>query len=94
MLEAINDEKRTVKINATERKKAGGCLIFGDVFNGSRQKKNGDVIAKQTLNPDQAKEIEDFAEMAEGSIAKHSVLEAYLVAQIDPGAYPQKRMRT
>ncbi len=91
LLEAIKDEKRTVKIKATERNKEGGSFIFGDVFNGSRQKKNGDVIAKQTLNPNQAKIIEEFAEMPEGSIAKHSVLEAYLGAKNDPGAYPQQK---
>jgi|GEM_PF-5926918 uncharacterized protein RhaS with RHS repeats len=91
LLDAIQDEKITVKINATNKNKQNGKFIFGDSFQGSRKKKNGEVVAKQTLNPNQAKVIEDFAEMPKGSVAKHAVLEAYSGAQNDPGAYPQQR---
>jgi len=91
LLDAIQDEKITVEINATNKNKQNGKFIFGDSFQGSKEKSNGEVVAKQTLNPNQAKVIEDFAEMPQGSIAKHAVLEAYSGAQNDAGAYPQQK---
>ena len=90
LLEAINDENITVKINATDKNKEDGEYIFGDAFNGSSVKKDGKVVAKQTLNPNQTEIIEKFSEMPYGSISKHATLEAYIGAKNDPGAGPQQ----
>jgi len=90
LLEAINDENITVKINATHKNKENGGYIFGDAFNGSKIKRDGSVIAKQTLNPNQTEIIEKFSEMPYGSISKHATLEAYIGAKNNPGARSQQ----
>ena len=90
LLNAIKDEKITVNINATDKNKKDGKFIFGDSFDGSQKKKNGVVVAKQTINPDQAEVIEEFVGMNKGSVSKHGTLESYYGAQLNPGAYPQQ----
>ena len=90
LLNAIKDEKITVNINATDKNKKDGKFIFGDSFDGSQKKKNGVVVAKQTINPNHAEVIEEFVGMDKGSVAKHGTLESYFGAQQSPGAYPQQ----
>ncbi len=90
LLNAINDPKITVNINATDKNKKNGKFIFGDSFDGSSKKKNDLVVAKQTINPNQAEVIEEFAGMDKGSVAKHGTLESYFGAQQSPGAYVQQ----
>ncbi|WP_281925361.1 RHS repeat domain-containing protein, partial [Flavobacterium collinsii] len=91
LLNAIQDKKITVQLDATNKNRKGGKLIFGDSFDGSSKKGKGIVVAKQTINPSQSEVIEEFSGMSKGSVAKHAVLEAYFGAQNNPGAEPQQK---
>jgi len=88
LLEAINDENVVVKIDATSshRTKSGGWFV-GGAFGGS-EKKDGKVIATQTVNPKHTKQIESFYGADKGTQMMHEVLEAYVGSKDSPGAGP------
>lgn len=89
--EAITDTSVQVTINTTDKNYAitsdGVSRTFdGDAFLGSTVNENGVVVTNQLLNTDTAKKIDDAQNGAEGTVAKHAVLESFIAAKENPGS--------
>ena len=93
LLEAINDTKVTVAINATSSNYTGPDIISsagrwfaGGAFGGNKVTDNGNaVVAAQTINPDHFDVMATVSGQAAGVSVMHEALEAFIGAQDNPG---------
>lgn len=85
---ATTDNKRTVQLNATDSNfNKDGSIMIGGQFGGSRVK-GGEVVANQTVNPNQMEVIDAATGRGAGVGTLHETLEAYSGAVNSPGAKP------
>jgi len=85
LLEAINSTTVEVNINATDSNfTSDGKWFVGGAFGGSKVK-NGKTITNQTVNPEQAKKIDNFYGVEKGVTVLHEVLESYFGGKDSPG---------
>lgn len=90
LMQASTNSNIIVEINAisetTVNTSNGEKRLQGGAFLGSTVNEDGTVTAKQTLNPDQTKTIDDISGQEKGTTVLHEVLEAYIGAEMDPGS--------
>ena len=85
LLESINSENIIVGIDATSSNFTdAGNWFVGGAFGGNKVDENGKTKAKQTVNPEMTKKIDEFYEAGEGVSVLHEVLEAYIGAKESP----------